>query len=204
MKNINKLWMSVGFVLMGIMLISFVSAGEGGSAVPITSISLTEQGNAYNMKPGRLTFEFNEQLYAIQIRRINSDSVDFLIMTLDMNKLEDITAYTLDDSFSLKSGEKREIDIDKNGVMDIVLELENTGKIDKIKLASFSIQRINIKQSEISDKNITTDREIIPYGITGSVIQKPISESVSLLNLESKEQPTFLKKIVDWFEGLFG
>lgn len=203
MENINKIWISTGFVLMGIMLIGFVSAGEGGGAVPITSISLTEQGNDYNMKPGRLTFEFNEKLYAVQVRRINQDSVDFLIMTLDMNRLEDITAYTLDDSFSLKPGEKREINLDKDNISDLSISLNEitlTGEYNSVKFSDFFIKLINIKKPEVvTDENITANMETTNSSEITNVVQEPI-----VISQDSEEQPTFLDKIINFFKGLFG
>ena len=48
-------------------------------------------------------FEFDEKLYAIQVRRVKQEYTEFLIMTLDMDKLGDITAYNIDNSFSLRN-----------------------------------------------------------------------------------------------------
>lgn len=193
--------------MLGFITASLESGGKGtGSAtVPISAVNLTEQGTDYNMKPGRLKFEFNERLYAIQVRRINQESVDFLIMTLDMNKQEDITAYTLDDSFSLKSGEKREINIDKDGINDILLELNNIKpNSHSIKSAGFSIKKINAKKSEAILTNEEGSTEIVdPDEITENKIQEQVSESVIVLNQKSKEQSIFLDEIIDWFKGLF-
>lgn len=97
--------------------------GKGGGTVPITTIKLTEQASNYNMKPGRLKFEFDEKFYAIQVRRVKQDYVEFLVMTLDMNKLDDITAYTLDDFFVLKPNEKKEIDLNKDGEIIVIVQI---------------------------------------------------------------------------------
>lgn len=183
--------------------------GAGGGTVSITNINLAESGTNYSMKPGRLKFEFDEKLYAIQVRRIKEEYVDFLIMTLDMNKQEDITAYTLDDSFSLKSEGKREIDLNKDGTNDILIELKGVipvGKHNSLKSADFSIKKIDTQKEEtdLIDKILEDNStEIIIPILTGNVIQEPISESVIALNQESKEQSTFLDKVTGWFKGLF-
>jgi len=124
-------------------------AGDSGVAtVPITTTELTEVGNNYNIKPGRLKFEFDGKLYAIQLRRVKQGHVEFLIMTLDMNDLDDITAYSIDDSFSLRPNERKEIDIDKDGIEDISIELNDiifTGKYNSVKSADFFIKEIRKK-----------------------------------------------------------
>ncbi len=134
-----------------VLNVDVVNAGQSGAAVPVITIELTEQGNDYNITPRRLKFEFDGKLYAIQVRRVKQEYVNFLVMTLDMNKPNDITAYTLDESFSLISGEKKEIDIDKDGVMDIAIELKN---ID----SPFSINgdriRRGIRQADIFIRRI--------------------------------------------------
>ena len=53
-------------------MFSLVSA-RGGAAVRISTIDLNEEGNNYNMKPGRLKFEFDGKLYAIQVRKVNKN-----------------------------------------------------------------------------------------------------------------------------------
>lgn len=190
-------------ILIIVSIFEFISAGQGSANVPITSTGLIEQGTDYNMKPGRLKFEFNEQLYAIQVRRIEKESVEFFIMTLDMNKQEDITAYILDNSFTLKSEEEKEIDLNKDGITDLILglnEITSTGKYNSVYFADFSIKKIS---NELEKSNEENNTEIIPSGITGSVIQEPISEPSIILNQESKEQPTFLENIINFFKGLF-
>ena len=197
----KKVLFSFLVILIIISMFGFVSAekGEGGATVPVTTIDLTEQGNDYSLKPGRLKFEFDGKLYAIQVRRVKQEYTEFIIMTLDMNKQEDITAYTLDDSFSLNANEKKEIDINNDGINDVSIELNNvisTGKYNSVMSADFSIKKINVKELE-------TER-IINSEITGNLIQEPISEPVVILNQEFKKQPTFFEKIIYWLEGLFG
>ena len=201
----KKVLFSFLIVLIIISMFGVVSAekGEGGTTVPVTTIDLTEQGNDYSIKPGRLKFEFNGKLYAIQVRRVKQEYVDFLIMTLDINKQEDITAYTLDDSFSLNANEKKEIDINNDGINDVLIELNNiisTGKYNSVMSADFSIKKINTK---LEKSNEEENVKIINSEITGNLIQEPISEPV-ILNQEPKEQSTFLEKIISWFKGLFG
>src|SRR3989344_8305821 len=144
-SSINKriLIFLVLIVLIIVGMFDIVSATSGGgAAVPITTTELTEQGNDYSMKPGRLKFEFDEKLYAIQVRRVNQDYATFLFMTLDMNKLDDITAYTLDDSFNLNSGEVKEIDVNGDGVKDISIKLNKIiSTTSSIKSADFTIRK---------------------------------------------------------------
>ncbi len=189
----------------------FVNAGGGGAAVPITTIELTEQGNDYNIKPTRLKFEFDGDLYAVQVRRVKQEYVDFLVMALDMDKPNDITAYSLDNSFSLSLGERREIDIDKDGTNDIFIELNDiVSTVGSIRSADFSIKRIDIKKTEnvVVDggENIeienTTEINILPE-IIEVKIQKPIQGSTIASNQVNLEQSTFLSKIINFFNKLF-
>jgi hypothetical protein len=119
------------------------SVGHGGASVPVSTIDLTEQGNDYSMKPGRLKFEFDGKAYAVQVRRVKQEYVWFLIMILDMNKPNDITAYTLDNSFNLSVSENKEIDLDKDGTKDIFVELNNViSTMGSVRSADFSIKKI--------------------------------------------------------------
>lgn len=82
------MFLGIFLVLIVMSVFGAVSAegmgvGRGGGTVPITTISLSEQGDDYSMKPGRLKFEFDEKLYAIQVRRVKPDYVWFLVMDLD-------------------------------------------------------------------------------------------------------------------------
>lgn len=213
----NKLFVliSLSIILFVVTFISLVSAQEtqGGVAVPITTIELTEQGKDYSMKPGRLKFEFDGNLYAIQVRKVKQGYADFLIMTLDMNKPDDITAYTLDESFSLISGEKKEIDINKDGINDLSVELNKiipTGKYNSIRSVGFSVKKINTKTSKAiltsENENIRSNNNIEVIDSNKMIkgeIQKPISEPLIILNKESKEQPTYSEKIINFFKGLF-
>ncbi|HLD98108.1 MAG TPA: hypothetical protein VI815_02195, partial [Candidatus Nanoarchaeia archaeon] len=70
MREKNKyLVLGVLFFIIGMLNIIDASSG-GGATIPISTISLTEQGNTYDMTPGRLKFEFEKQWYAIQLRRV--------------------------------------------------------------------------------------------------------------------------------------
>lgn len=193
----------------------------GGATIPISIIDLTEQGTDYSMKPGRLKFEFEEQLYAIQVRRVKQDYVWFLVMDLDENKLEDITAYTIEDSFNLTIGEKKEIDLDRNGIKDVIIELDDIvsiGKYNSVRSSDFSIKKINTKEiksnstnenvEEIGDlETILTDEKIggnedNDRKMEGEV-EEPVLKSVIALDQELLEQPTFLDNIINWFKELF-
>jgi hypothetical protein len=118
----------------------------GGSPVPVSDIDLSNQNGNYNMKPGRLKFDFEGNIYAIQIRRVKENYVDFLVLKLDSaDKEEDVTAYRLDNSFSLSPGQENEIDLNRDGIMDISIKLNGfslAGKSGSIKSADFSIGKI--------------------------------------------------------------
>lgn len=202
----------VSLVLLNIFSLSFVSAGEGSGAVPITTIELTGQGNDYSMKPGRLKFEFDGNSYAIQLRRVKQQNAEFLVMTLDMDRPDDITAYTLDDSFNLTPGEKKEIDINKDGTKDMSIELNNIISTEtSIGSADFSIKKINTEKSEtiITDEpeNVRVNNtEVIGFNNIneGKVeVQESVSAPVIILNQETQEQPTFLRKIINFFRNYF-
>ncbi len=203
----NKILFSVLMILVIISMFDIVNAGSGGgAAVPVNMIDLTEQGDNYVIKPSRLKFEFNEKLYAIQVRRVKQEYVWFLVMKLDMDKLNDITAYTLDDSFNLSIGERKEIDINKDGIKDISIELNNIiSNVKSIRSADFSIKKIKIEPKMISSGSAEVNTELLSLNeITGSKIQEPISEPVIVLNQElSQKQPTLLEKIINFLKELF-
>jgi len=181
--------------LLVIMLVGFVCAGQGGVSVPITRINLNEEGINYNLKPERLIFEFNEKDYAIQIRRIKQEYTTFLIMSLDSNKLEDITAHTLDGSFNLSQGERKEIDLDKDGINDILIKsnsIKTRGGYNSIKTADFSVKKINSEKNNEKDIEITA----LNFDITGNLIQESVSEPVY-------SQESFFDKVINWVRGFF-
>lgn len=224
----------VGSLILIIVLLNlnFVSAEGGGGAVRISTIDLTEQGNDYSITPRRLIFEFNGEWDAIQLRRVKDGYASFIVMDLDEDNLDNITAYIIDDSFSLTPSEKKEIDIDKDGIKDISIELNDiisTGKYNSIRSASFSIKKINTKKIETSSENITindikvissneaTENETqestiieeetkkVNENITKTTEEKSTSEPIAtILNQESKEQSTFLENMINFFKGLFG
>ena len=98
MKLLNINIMLILFLLS----LNFVSATGGGGDVPISTISLNEPDNNYNMTSGRLKFEFEKEWYAIQLIRVKDEYADFIVMNLDKDNLEDITAYwIIEDTFSL-------------------------------------------------------------------------------------------------------
>jgi hypothetical protein len=134
------------FWILNNSLDSSKSHGGGGSAVPVSNIDLSNQNGNYNMKPGRLKFDFEGNVYVIQVRRVKENYVDFLVLKLDnLDKEEDVTAYRLDDSFSLSSGQENEIDLNKDGIMDISIKLNGfslAGKSGSIGSADFLIEKI--------------------------------------------------------------
>lgn len=124
------------------------TSGAGGGAIPITTIELVDKGKDYNINPSRLKFEFNNESYAIQLRRVKQDVeedyVEFIVMKLDKNNLDDVTAHTMDYSFKLVSGEKNEIDIDNDGTKDLFIKLKNIDK-KRYESAQFFIKKIKVK-----------------------------------------------------------
>mgnify|MGYP001585620657 FL=1 len=179
------------------MSASSSGVGRGGGAVPLTTTNLAENNN-YNMKPGRLKFEFDGKWYAVQLRRVKQDHVEFLVMTLDINRLDDITAYTIDNYFNLTSGERREIDINNDGSNDISIELDSIGKIDKIRSAAFSVKKINGIATISSDKNNIDLNEFVEVNTT-----ELTSQQLSSVKLESRKKLNFLDNIINLFKELF-
>jgi len=205
----KRILFSITIILITVSMSNIANAVGGGGAVPITTIELTEEGNTYDITPTRLKFEFDGKLYAIQVRRIKEDHVWFLVMTLDMNNLEDITAYEVDDSFNLSISKTKEIDIDKDGIKDIFLELNNIVSKEREgkgthRFADFSIKKINVKRLETADENVRIDIEGINSNeISEGEIQESILEPVIVLDQEIQAQPTFLDKIINFINKLF-
>lgn len=181
-------------LFLTIFIISVISAAGGGASVPVTAIDLSEKGNDYSMKPGRLSFEFENDLYAIQLRRIYSDSALFLIMDLDDNKQEDITAYDLEYSFNLTEGDKKEIDFDKDGINDILVILDKIGTIDRIRSADFSIKNINKNNSDSSGNGESVSEPV------ETETQRSVLEPVII---SQEENSSFFNSLVNFFKGLF-
>jgi hypothetical protein len=144
-SNENKT-LNNSFGILDNSINSSKSHGGGGSAVPVSNINLSDQKGNYNMKPGRLKFNFEGNVYAIQVRRVKENYVDFLILRLDgVNKEEDVTAYKLDNSFSLNLNQENKIDLNKDGILDISIELNDislAGESGNIKSADFSVEKI--------------------------------------------------------------
>jgi hypothetical protein len=96
------------------------------------------------MKAGRLKFNYRSY-YAIQVRKIKEDFVDFEIMILNMDKLEDITAVEVDKSFRLEKGGDMKIDLDKDGKEDLIIRLIDIfsgGKTGNLRFADFSVEKL--------------------------------------------------------------
>lgn len=132
-------------IIMPVALVSAQGTGEGGGSVRIDTIDLTEQGVSYNITARRLKFEFDGAPYAIQLRRVKQEYAWFLVMTLDADKPDDITAYVIDDSFNLSIGDTKEIDVNQDGVKDIFIQLNNItgiGEYGSAKYANFSVKKI--------------------------------------------------------------
>jgi len=193
----------VSFIIFSMFGIVSAERGYATAPVPVTTIDLTEQGEDNNIKPGRLKFEFDEKLYAIQVRRVEQGYVWFLVMTLDMDKQNDITAYNLDSSFNLSSSETKEIDLNKDGINDIIIKLKDiisTGKYNSVKSADFFIKKINNKDiTNFDNENILIEN----VEAIDSEIQAPILEPVIVLNQKSQKQLTLLEIVISWFKRVF-
>ncbi|MBS3083731.1 hypothetical protein J4423_02925 [Candidatus Pacearchaeota archaeon] len=128
------------------------SHGSGGGIIAVTQIDLTEQElNYVDAKPSRLQFEFNGRFYAVQLKRIRQDKAEFIIINLDSDNLNDVTFNDVKSSFELELGKREEIDINEDGVDDMVINLnrinspfsvDGTRIREGIRTADFSIKRI--------------------------------------------------------------
>jgi len=129
-KSANKkLFFLGGFVLICLILgilqapsilssskeifFSIKPIATGGASVSTTGGRrlLTQHKTDYEMKPGKLEFGFDEKFYPIQLRKVEQSHAEFFV-------------YGLDDPFILKPNEGIEIDLDKDGVNDIFVELD--------------------------------------------------------------------------------
>ncbi|MCH7851053.1 MAG: hypothetical protein IH845_05410 [Nanoarchaeota archaeon] len=174
----------------------------------------------------RLKFEFEEQLYALQLRKINEDYVLFLVMTLDMNNPDDITAFTIDDSFNLSINETREIDIDKDGTKNIFLQLNDItpiGESGSVNSADFFIKRITISEIiednesfkdkvENKDKQFDEDEKWQDESFEDKIIEKNLANSsvenskiivLSNKSLNLKDNKNLFEKFYDWLSNIF-
>lgn len=202
------------------------SSSGGGGTIPIINIEITYQGDNYEMGTTRLKFEFEEQLYALQLRKINEDYVLFLVMTLDMNNPDDITAFTIDDSFNLSINETREIDIDKDGTKNIFLQLNDItpiGESGSVNSADFFIKRITISEIiednesfkdkvENKDKQFDEDEKWQDESFEDKIIEKNLANSsvenskiivLSNKSLNLKDNKNLFEKFYDWLSNIF-
>jgi len=184
MREKNKyLVLGVLFFIIGMLNIIDASSG-GGATIPISTISLTEQGNTYDMTPGRLKFEFEKQWYAIQLRRVKEGHVDFVVMNLDENNLEDITAYEIiEDIFRLNLKESGRIDLNGDNTKDIIIELDEIikgGRYGTVRSADFSIKKISGKDlvtlDVTSSETIILDDSNEQGSISGNVLSEEVFE----------------------------
>ena len=184
MREKNKyLVLGVLFFIIGMLNIIDASSG-GGATIPISTISLTEQGNTYDMTPGRLKFEFEKQWYAIQLRRVKEGYVDFVVMNLDENNLEDITAYEIiEDIFRLNLKESGRIDLNGDNAKDIIIELDEIikgGRYGTVRSADFSIKKISGKDlvtlDVTSSETIILDDSNEQGSISGNVLSEEVFE----------------------------
>ena len=124
-----------------------VSSG-GGSSVLVVSVEFTNQGENFSMKPTRMKFEFKENLYALQLQRVKSDNVIFVVMSLDKTKPDDLSANIVEDRFELEARGVKRIDLDGDGSMDILVSLNSVNLIlpnsrnVRPESASFSVKLI--------------------------------------------------------------
>jgi len=119
------------------------TTGKGGAGVPITTTELTDQGEEYDIKPGRIKFDFEGEGYAVQLRRIKEDYTEILVIKLDESKPDDITAFTTENSFNLVLNEKNEVDLNNDGTDDVVIRLNSIKKEKgKHKTANLFIKKI--------------------------------------------------------------
>jgi|SRR3989344_5420652 len=224
MKLLNINIMLILFLLS----LNFVSATGGGGDVPISTISLNEPDNNYNMTSGRLKFEFEKEWYAIQLIRVKDEYADFIVMNLDKDNLEDITAYwIIEDTFSLNPSEGRRIGLNGDNIEDVVVGLDeiiNGGKYGTVRFASFYIKKLtnaNVMPASKENENIkeTKNDEEIIESENGNVLNEESQEEVITINLAGggKEKVmlmetqtlkeatdlTIFQKMINWFKRLF-
>jgi len=139
---------------------NLVIAGSGGVAVPVKDIGITDNAISHNSKASRLKFEFSGEQYAIQLRRVEQDYTHFLVIKLNENKLSDVNAFTIRESFNLTPSQDTEIDLNKDNIEDIYLKLNDitgTGRFNNVMHAEFFIKKI----SGVTTENKRTVKPII-------------------------------------------
>lgn len=181
------------FVIISVSLVSAQGVGRGGGAVPIITIDLMEQGAIYDITPSRLKFEFDGAPYAIQLRRVEQEYVWFLVMTLNVDDPNNITAYVISDSFNLSVGETKEIDVDKNGTEDIFIQLNNINS-SGVRSANFFIKKIAPplikvpKEEEIEEPKEEVSEEERASDEGRELIIEPKEKIEVIIPLKEKEE----------------
>jgi len=117
------------------------SNSGGGGSIPIREINLEEE-NYFNMKPGRLKFEFNGLWYGVQLAGIKDGISEFLIINLDDGLNDYVSDDKVQSSFNIKSGEIKEVDLDEDGKADIFIELNGISEsVDSVDSADFTVRK---------------------------------------------------------------
>ncbi len=213
MEN-KKLLSLFVFLIVSSVFTCSVNAGSGGASVPIKTEELNLQGKDYTLTPTRLKFDFDGDLYAVQLRRVKQYQADFIIMTLDKNKPNDIMAYTVDNSFTLKPGEKKEIDLDGDNSNDLLVKLNNIGlnSFQSAKSASFFIQKISsVTQPVVTGNPIKIQENTEDSGeqLLPSMDEVVVIQNNNLINsgrlsfMEESTSKTIFEKIIGFFKTLF-
>lgn len=209
------LLLALTFILLSL---NFVNS-QGGGTISMSTIEVTEEGENFGGTEGRLRFEFNNKWYAIQMQLTRIDHSEFLVMTLDRDKLDDVTAITIDENFNLKPGDTKEIDLDKDGTNDIFMELYNIenkdlgGKLGSRRLPNFYIKKIGVVQTVTENSEVETLPEIsevktLPENNINAITENKIVEEnvINSLEVNDNEKPlpkTFVQVVVEWFRNLF-
>ena len=115
--------------------------GVGGAAVPVSSIEILETTKTFNSKPGKMMFDLDNESYFIQIRRIYDNRTEFIFGSVGIDSKSQ--------SIVFSNNEENRIDLNFDGVDDIVLKLNNMKRVN-----SFNEKNSDLKSTEFSVKLI--------------------------------------------------
>jgi hypothetical protein len=93
----------------------------------------------YLLVPGRVFFNFNNEKYAIQIRKVGENYTTFLVMVFLSDNSEN---YSILKNFTLVREERVFVDLDKDNFEDIYVKLNGvvlSGKYGTVRSANFSV-----------------------------------------------------------------
>lgn len=172
-RNFNKNHFVIFCILIIIFIVAFVfsqieftSSSEaffsknkalvssGGGEVPTVSSDSKKNSETFEMMPGRIEYDFENKTYYINIRRINEDNVEFIVIDpLDnaTRLLGEDDEETWDVGGRVKKENEIYLDLNGDGVDDVLINLKKINNLSKKeksdkKSAEFTIERLEVEK----------------------------------------------------------